>query len=208
MENLAVQAEKRTEFGKNASERYRKAGKIPANILEKGISTPVLIEGKSFIKLLNHGLSTASLIQIRFEDNIVQVLPKEIQREPVTGEILHVDLYKMTPGHKFHLFIPIELKGIAKGVKAGGALEHYLQMLKIRTTPENLKEKIEVNIENLGVGEAIYLKDLNLPKEWDILIQGNPIVCKVAQSRATIKETEMAEKQQAQQAQKQQSPKK
>ncbi|MCS7205714.1 MAG: 50S ribosomal protein L25 [Leptospiraceae bacterium] len=188
MENTKkIRAERRTEFGKNASRRLRRAGKIPANILEKGKSTPVVIQKSEFMKLLSQGLLPSMKIQVEFENEVFEVLPKEIQREPVTGEIEHVDFYKMTPNHKFHLHIPVELVGVAKGVRAGGALEHFVQMLKIRTTPENLKEKIEVDITNLNVGEAIRLSDLNLPKEWDVLIQGNPIICKVAQSRATIK---------------------
>ena len=66
------------------------------------------------------------------------------------------------------------------------------KILKIRTTPENLKEKIEVDISNLDVGQNIRLSDLNLPKEWDILAQGNPVICKISQSRATVKAQENA----------------
>jgi len=182
-----LKAEKRTEYGKNASRRYRREGKLPANILEKGKSIPVLLNKNEFIKLLNRGLLPSVKIQVELDGEIFEALPKEIQRDPVTGEVIHVDLYKMTQGHKFHLNIPVELVGTAKGVKAGGALEHYVQILKIRTTPENLKEKIEVDITNLDVGQSIRLSELNLPKEWDVLAQGNPIICKVSQSRATIK---------------------
>ncbi|GIX40406.1 MAG: 50S ribosomal protein L25 [Leptospiraceae bacterium] len=182
-----LKAEKRTEFGKNASRRYRRQGKLPANILEKGKSIPVLLNTTEFIKLLNQGLLPSMKIEVELDGETFQALPKEIQRDPVTGEIIHVDLYKMTPGHKFHLNIPVELVGVAKGVKAGGALEHYIQILKIRTTPESLKEKIEVDITNLDVGQAIRLSELNLPQEWDILTQGNPVICKISQSRATVK---------------------
>jgi large subunit ribosomal protein L25 len=187
-----LKAEKRNEFGKNASGRYRRQGKLPANILEKGKSIPVLLNYNEFIKLLNHGLLPSMKIEVELEGETFYALPKEIQRDPVTGQVVHVDLYKMTPGHKFHLNIPVELVGVAKGVRAGGALEHYVQILKIRTPPENLKEKIEVDISNLDVGQNIRLSDLNLPKEWDILAQGNPVICKISQSRATVKAQENA----------------
>lgn len=187
MSTKKIVLEKRTEFGKNASRRLRKQGKIPGNILEKGKSTPVQLNKSEFLKLLNQGLLPSTKIEAEMEGTTFEVLPKEIQRDPVTGEIVHVELYKMTPKHKFHLHIPVELVGVAKGVRAGGALEHFIQMLKIRTTPENLQEKIQIDISDLDVGQAIRLSDIQLNKEWDVLIQGDPIICKVAQSRATIK---------------------
>ncbi len=183
-------AEKRTSFGKNSSRRYRRQGKLPANILEKGKSTPILLNTKEFVSLLSQGLLPSMKISIELEGETFDALPKEIQRDPVTGEILHVDLYRMTAGHKFHLHIPIELTGVSKGVKSGGALEHYIQMLKVRTTPEYLIEKIQVDITNLDIGESVRLSEVNLPKEWDILTQGNPVICKISQSRATIKTQE------------------
>lgn len=190
-ENIVLKAEIRNEFGKNSCHRLRKKGKIPANILQKGKTVAISLEMNQFEKLLKRGLLPSMKVQVELNGQVFEVLPKEVQRDPVTGSIQHVDLYRMTENHKFHLHVPIELVGISKGVKAGGALEHYIQMLKIRTTPENLKEKIEVNIENLNVGDAIRLNDLNLPKQWDILIQGNPIICKVSASRtAKAQETQ------------------
>jgi large subunit ribosomal protein L25 len=100
---------------------------------------------------------------------------------------VHVDFYKINPGHKFRVAIPVELTGSAKGVKAGGALEHYIRQLKVMTTPEKIMEKIEVDITNLGVGEAIHLSQLNLPREWETRLTGDPVVCRVAQSRMTLK---------------------
>ncbi len=189
-ENQVIKAEERTNFGKNASRRYRREGKIPANILEKGKSIPVVIIEKEFVKLLNHGLLPSMKIQIELKGEKFEVLPKEIQRDPITNRVIHVDLYKMTPGHKFHLNIPIELKGTPKGIKSGGALEQYIQMLKIRSEPKYLLEKIEVDITNLDVGQGIRLSQLNLPKEWDIINQGDPIICRIAQSRTSIKTQE------------------
>lgn len=195
-DKIVLKAEERKDFGKNASGRLRKKGKLPANILEKGKSLPVTLELNQFEKLLQRGLLPSMIIYVEYKGETFEALPKEIQRDPITGKVLHVDLYKMTKGHKFHLHIPVELVGVAKGVKAGGALEHYIQMLKIRTTPENLKEKIEVNIENLNVGEVIRLKDLDLSPQWDVLVQGNPIICKVSVSRAIESAEQQAQQQQ------------
>lgn len=189
-EIYTIKAEKRFEFGKNASRRYRKQGKIPANILEKGRSIPVLVRENDFVKLLNLGLLPSMKILVELEGEKFEVLPKEIQRDTITNRVIHIDLYKMTPGHKFHLHVPIELKGTAKGMKSGGALEQYIQMLRIRSAPEYILQKIEIDITNLDVGQGIRLSQLNLPKEWDILNQGDPLICRIAHVRTGEKSQE------------------
>ena len=83
------------------------------------------------------------------------------------------------------LKIAIEPRGLSKGVKAGGVLEQYIHNLSVRSTPEALQEVIEVDVTDLDMGSAVYFKDLNLPKEWETRIEGNPVVLKVARARIT-----------------------
>ncbi|MBU45561.1 MAG: 50S ribosomal protein L25 [Spirochaetaceae bacterium] len=182
-----IAATKRDGRGKNVARRTRVAGKIPGNLIGSGKSEALELDAKDFEKLLQSGLRQSSEIQLDMEgEGVVKVLAKEIQRHPVSGEILHVDLYRINPGQTLRVNVPVETKGFARGVKAGGALEHYIRQLRVRTPPESLKEKIEVDITNLQVGGQIHLKDLDIPGDWDVMMKGNPIICKIAQSRMTV----------------------
>ncbi|MCB1140275.1 MAG: 50S ribosomal protein L25 [Leptospiraceae bacterium] len=182
-----ITATKRDGRGKNVARRSRVAGKIPANLIGSGKAEAVELDAKDFDKMVQSGLRQSSEIQLQMDgEGSVKVLAKEIQRHPVSGDILHVDLYRITAGQKVRVNVPVETKGFARGVKAGGALEHYIRHLKVRTPPESLKEKIEVDITNLQVGGQIHLQDLDIPSDWDLMMKGNPIICKIAQSRMTV----------------------
>ncbi|MCB1171671.1 MAG: 50S ribosomal protein L25 [Leptospiraceae bacterium] len=186
-----ITATRRDGRGKNVARRSRVAGKIPANLIGSGKSEAVELDAKDFDKMVQSGLRQSSEIQVQLDgEGTVKVLAKEIQRHPVSGEILHVDLYRITAGQKLRVNVPVETKGFARGVKAGGALEHYIRHLKVRTPPESLKEKIEVDITELQVGGQIHLQDLDIPSDWDLMMKGNPIICKIAQSRMTVMSTQ------------------
>jgi large subunit ribosomal protein L25 len=182
-----IKATKREGRGKNIARRARVDGKIPANVIGGGNSMVVELDSRDFDRLIQSGLRQSSEIELDLEgEGAVKVLAKEIQRHPVTGEILHVDLYRINPGQKLRVNVPVETTGFARGIKAGGALEHYIRQLRVRTPPESLKEKIEIDITNLQVGGQIHLQDLDIPGDWDVMMKGNPIICKIAQSRMTV----------------------
>ncbi|HMZ37923.1 MAG TPA: 50S ribosomal protein L25, partial [Leptospiraceae bacterium] len=142
-------------------------------------------------KLVQSGLRTSTVIELDVDNQPNRVIVKEVQRHPVNGEILHVDFYRLTPGRRLTVNIPVTTKGNAIGVKDGGALEQFYNSVKIRTTPEALKETIEVDVTNLGVGDGVRLSALPVSKEWDIRLEGDPMILKVSRSRMTL-ETDAA----------------
>lgn len=174
----------RTERKKNASGRLRSTGIIPANFIMDGKSNLVGVDEKEFTHLLNSGLRQSSLINLSINSGESKsVVVKEIQRNPVTGKILHIDFFGAHADKKVKVKIGIELEGQAKGVKKGGALEHYIRSVSILSKPGDLQDTIKVNITDLDVGDSIYFKDLNLNPNWNIRVDGNPIVVRVAKSR-------------------------
>ncbi|MDH5657622.1 MAG: 50S ribosomal protein L25 [Spirochaetia bacterium] len=180
---MKLTCETRSEKKKNASGRLRNQGLIPANFINEGISNPIKVQEKDFIHLLNNGLRQSSLIDLTVGGESKRVVVKEIQRNPVSGNILHIDFFGAREDKMVKVNIGIELEGTAKGVKKGGALEHYVRYLKTRSKPSDLQDIIKVDISNLDVGDAIYYKDLKLNENWDIRITGNPIIARVAKSR-------------------------
>lgn len=188
--NRTIEASERSTRGKNEARRTRAGGRIPANLLNRGKSTPIEIDEREFSKLVAGGLRPSSKITLNLKGSGHEVFAKEITRHPVSGRIQHVDFFETNPGHKFRLGIPVEVIGFSKGVKAGGALEHYIRLINISTAPESVIEKIEVDVTDLGVGESVHLSQLKLPTEWDMKITGDPIVCRVAESRVTSKQAE------------------
>lgn len=182
-----LEAQKRDGSGSSQAKRLRREGLIPANLIGGSKSEPITIKNYDFDRLLGSGLRKSTTVELSVDGGqAVTVLPKEVQRHPVSGQVLHVDFHRIQTGTKLKVAVPVELTGLSKGVKAGGALEHYIRNLKVRTVPENLVEKIDVDITKLDVGQAIHLSDLNIPENWEIMLKGNPIICRVAKSRMTV----------------------
>ena len=161
---LKAISRKKQEKGKNHAGRLRRSGIIPANIISAGKSSSLSLVEKDFTTLINDGLRSSSLIDLNVDEaGGSQVVVKEVQRDPINGKLLHIDFYQVTKAKLLTVKIDIVPVGSAKGIKAGGALEHYIRSLKIRATPEALQESIELDISELEVGQAILFKDMQLP---------------------------------------------
>ena len=114
------------------------------------------------------------------------VFVKEIQRFPATNRVRHIDFYKVTPGKKITAKVGVRTTGVAKGSKAGGQFEHLIHELKIKSIPEDLKDLIVVDVTELEVGQSIKVSQLDVPKSWEIITNGDPIVTSVNVTKAIL----------------------
>ena len=184
MSALKLESKTRTERGKNAAGRKRREGIIPGNLMAEAKSTPIEIDSRVFGRMLAAGLRPSSLIELSVDGQEARrVIVRELQRNPVSGTPVHVDFLQVVPGRKVTVKISVETTGISKGVKGGGALEHFIRVLKVRATPESLQDVVKVDITNMDVGDSVHVSDLGLPPEWEVDVRGNPIVLTISRSR-------------------------
>ncbi len=158
MQTITISGKARTQVGKVATKADRAAGTIPC----------VLYAGNEVV----HFTSTLSelrgiLYTPKFYKAIIQVdgksheaLLKDIQAHPVTEEIRHVDFHKLIPGVEVTVDIPVKIVGTATGVREGGKLLIKVRKLKVRATPEALKDTIDVDVSHLKLGQSIKVKDI------------------------------------------------
>lgn len=188
---LAVK--RRQETGKNEMNRLRSAGNVPGNVIYEGNSIMISFAKANIQKLVQTGLRQSTVIDMDIDGSQQsKVVVKEMQRHPVTGDIVHVDFYRLTPGKKLTVSVPVRPQGVAIGIKNGGAMEQFYGSVKIRTTPEFLKETIDVDVTNLDVGQGVRLSMLPVPKEWEIRLEGDPMILKCSRSRMTVEGPETA----------------
>lgn len=186
MKELSIKVTKRTETGKNANNRLRAKGLVPVNIISNGEAISGSVLASEMDKILKSGIRPATLIELDLEGQKYKAYVKEIQRFPGTGQVRHVDFYKVTPGKKIIAKVGIVTQGIAKGAKAGGQFVHLIHELKVKSTPEDLKDLITLDVSDLDIGQSIKVSDLPVPKSWEILINGNPIVTSVNKTKAIL----------------------
>jgi len=155
---VRIQAERRTEFGKGAARATRRAGRVPAIIYGHGSET-------RHLSLPEHELMLAlktpnALFRLEGLGAAELALPKAVQRDPLKGSIEHVDLIVVRQGEKVTVEIPVRVTG---DVFSGGLLDQQLVTISIEAEATHIPDGIDVSIEGLEIGSAVYAKDLALP---------------------------------------------
>ena len=108
---------------------------------------------------------------------------REVQFDPVTDNIMHIDLQGLSMTEKMRLDIPVVLEGNAVGVRAGGYVQHHKHKLEVECLPGDLPEHLVVDISNLGVGDAISVADMVLPAGITLLENPEDLVVAVMHAR-------------------------
>lgn len=196
MEKISIKANPRTTKGKGPSRRLRVEGLVPANIIGSGKATSATVVEKEIQKLIDSGIRKATLIDLELDGKSEKVFVKEVQRFPHTGQIRHIDFFKVTPGKKILTTVAIKTTGVAKGSKAGGQFEHLVHEIKVKSTPEDLVDVLTIDVTHLDVGMSIKVSELPYPKSWEILTNGDPIVTSCNKTKAILA-AERAEKAEA-----------
>ena len=171
MDEIEVTAKIRTEKGKNVANRLRVKNEIPGILYgSKTESTPLILSAKDIQKIISTKAGENVLINLKLqgkEDRPAMI--KEIQTHPVTGELLHVDLYQITLTGEINVNVPIQISGEAPGVKLGGTLEHHLREIKVKCLPTKIPTNFTVDISSLNMGDSMHVKDLKIPEGIKIL---------------------------------------
>lgn len=163
-EEILITAKPRDKTGRGQTRRLRNSGFIPAIVYGKGLDTVHLIlSERELSKTLSKVAGESVLMNLKIGASSKPVIIKELQQDPVTNQILHVDFQVILLTEKLKIKVPINVKGEAPGVKAGGILDYNLREIEVECLPRDIPEKIEVNISNLEIGDAIHIKELTFP---------------------------------------------
>jgi len=155
----------RTLEGKSHLTHLRREGKIPAIMYGRATpNTPIQLDGKAFEQFLKrHGASGIVELQIGADRGAAVI--KEVQRHPITGRVLHLDLQRISMQDRITAPVPILTTGDASAVAAqGGVIEQQLTELTVTCQADHLPDQITVDIGHLQIGQSIHVADLALPE--------------------------------------------
>ncbi len=159
MEKITLNANVRTNLSKSARNELRKSGDVPGVFYSKHEAPVALSVSEKKLKPLVFTAET-HLIGLNIDGTEHDCVIKDVQFDPVSDRIIHVDLLGLTKGEKFQLEVPIQFIGNAAGIKEGGILQHVLHKLQIECLPSDIPQHLEVEITNLRIGDAIHVGDL------------------------------------------------
>jgi len=175
MEQIILEAQKRTDFGTARANRLRKHAFIPAVVYGEGKgSLNIQVALKDFMNLLAGHAGESFVFTLRVKDGKTHedksVLIKEIQYHPVRDSVIHVDFNEISLTKTIKVKVPVAAKGEAVGVKQdGGMLEHILWELEIECLPTKIPKAIEVDVSNLKIGDSVQIKNLSIPEGVKVL---------------------------------------
>ena len=173
----------REKTGKGGARETRREGFIPAILYGPGYEPlPIKVERKSAEKIINqlHGHNVMGDLKISDgKEEKIKVILKDIQFDEITGEILHLDFYRVRMDKPVVMEVPINLVGESSGVEKGGILEHELREIEIEVLPANIPEKIDVDISNLDIGDSLLVKDIEVGEGIKILEDEEKVVVSI-----------------------------
>jgi large subunit ribosomal protein L25 len=194
MSAKSLTAVARSSRGKNNNNRLRSEGFIPAIVYSHGKSESIKVKEKELQNLFKSGHILESVIfdlHIEGQQDMVAFV-KSFQKDPVTGKILHLDLFRVTKSEKIKTHVPIELVGTPAGLKMGGILQHGERELLIRCLPGDLPEKVTMDSSALRPGDAIHVSDVKHGDEVEILTTAENIIIAIEKTKSTGEDATVA----------------
>ena len=165
----ALKGARRSAVGKGVARKLRQAGSIPAVYYGRGEEPIVLTVGlKELEEVIVKAEGSNVIVDLKVDGDGVgdrKALIREIQRDPVGGHILHLDLQHISLTERITVEVPIVLTGIPTGVKdGGGILEHLLRDVEVECLPTDIPSRLEIDVSALNIGDSLHVSDLKADK--------------------------------------------
>jgi large subunit ribosomal protein L25 len=183
---IKLAAQTRTTSGRSAVQKIKQQGLVPA-VIYGGKDQPVnlQISAREIANLLSHTVGEHVLVELEIADGGKTTnrlaLIQEVQHHPLKGGVLHVDFHAVNANEKIHAEIPVEAVGEPTGVKNyGGILELNVHSIEVECFARDLPEIIRVDVSNLNIGDALHVKDLQLPAGVTVRANADLTVASVA----------------------------
>ena len=188
MKSIQIQGSARTETGKKATRDLRRNDSVPCVLYGsqkdengKKIAThfSVTVDGLRKLVYTPH----IYVVDLNIDGKIVNAVMKDTQFHPVTDAILHVDFYQIDENNPIVREGPVQLEGLAEGVKAGGKLVLQMRKLKVKALYNVIPERMVINVSSLGLGKTIKVGELSY-EGLEIQNAKDAVVCAVKLTRA------------------------
>lgn len=184
MKTIELHVEKRTSLGKNEARRIRVGGKIPAIVYGAGKATvPIVVDRKALSDAFRNGAGENAifLLKLAGSDQTRHAMIKELQKDPLSRKALHIDFVRVLMDARIRVRVSIEIVGIARGVKTdGGILDLVTREVEIESLPGNIPAHLPVDVTELGIGDAIRIRELKAPQGIEIVDDPEKVLVHVA----------------------------
>ena len=188
MKTIEIKGSVRTDIGKKATRELRKNNGVPCVLYgvkkdENGL--PVATHFTVTVEGLRKLVYTPNiyLVNLDIDGTVVTAIMKDIQFHPVSDAILHVDFLQVEENKPVAMEVPVQLEGLAEGVRAGGKLALQIRKLKVKATYNAIPERLVIDVTPLGLGKTIKVGELSY-EGLELINAKDAVVCAVKLTRA------------------------
>lgn len=204
MKEINVAGKKRNDLGKKASKLMRKEGMVPCNLYGEKRGENGLPEALSFMAPMSELRKLVYtphiyIVSLDIDGEKHGAIMKELQFDPVTDALLHVDFYEVNEEKPIVMQVPVKLEGTAPGVLAGGRINLTVRKLAVKAPYQIIPENLIVNVSKLRIGKSIKVGQLSY-ENLELVTSKDVVVCSIKstrQSSASADDTEDEEEEEA-----------
>ena len=187
MKEINVTGQKRTERGKEASKPLRKEGMVPCNLYgeAKKDGKPVALSFASPMSELRKIVYTPHIyvINLIIDGESHTAIMKELQFDPVTDAVIHIDFLEVNDQKPITIGIPVKLVGLAQGVRDGGRMNLSIRKINVTAPYQQIPEHLDIDVTALKIGKSIKVGELSF-EGLDIATSKEVVVCSIKMTRA------------------------
>lgn len=177
MAKIVVEAIERSDLGKNSNRRLRAQGMIPAVVYgQETDSLSLRVNPKDLDRILHSETGHNTIFKLSVGKTSKDVLIKDYQLDPIGGELLHADFQVVALDQTMTFAIPVRAVGKSVGVTEGGVLDLVLREIEVECLPTEVPENIDVEIDELDVGDSLRVKDLKIESSKVVILSNADLV--------------------------------
>jgi len=197
LEKIELKVTVRKTVGNGAARELRREGMIPA-ILYGPKAEPLMLsvttkELENILVTSNIGQVLLNLLIQNGKQKSRTAMIKELQTQPVSGNLLHVDFYEVAMDQKIKISIPVVTTGQAAGVEEGGVLQLVRHEVEIFCFPNNIPESLEVDITDMNIGDSRHMDEVSIDESFELVDESNFTLVTILSPKAEEVEEEEEE---------------
>lgn len=184
MEQITLDAATRESSQGSTLRRLRETGRVPAVLYgHQQASTPISVPIDWIERQLRHG---HTFVKLQMNGQSFDAFVRDIQRDPVTKRIVHLDFYRVDMNEKMEASVPVHLYGVELVERKGGIIQQQIRQVSIRALPSDTPEFISVNVSHLNVGDSLCAREIHLPNGMELRSDENEVIASALAPRQVV----------------------
>ncbi|MFI5303547.1 MAG: 50S ribosomal protein L25 [Nitrospiria bacterium] len=184
MQKVDLVVKRREMTGKGPARQVRAKGMIPSVLYGNGSATAITLNPLEVLKIVHSKSGENTMLNMKIEGESSQkdrlAIFRDFQKDPLTGAILHVDLFEISIDKPIRVNVPLEMVGSPIGVKEGGILQHLIREVEIEGLPMAIPDHLKFDVSSLVIGHAVHVDEIPLVEGIKMLSEGRQVVVSIA----------------------------